>query len=103
MNSDHKTLRQEPAVQPPETKFTAVGEESRISGPTGIATRTAGRNSADGQRKVETVQVALRLLCVVTSLTALAFMVTAEQASVASIYGFQIPIRSKWSFSDSFE
>lgn len=103
MNIDHKTLRPEPAVLPPETKFAAVEEENGIAGRTGIATRTAGRISAVGQRKVELVQVALRLLCMVTSLTALAFMVTAEQASVASIYGFHIPIRSKWSFSDSFE
>ncbi|GFQ00229.1 CASP-like protein 3a1 [Phtheirospermum japonicum] len=44
-----------------------------------------------------------RLLCVLTSVTALSVMTTAKQASTISLYGFSLPLSSKWSFSDSFE
>ncbi|GMN37160.1 hypothetical protein TIFTF001_006581 [Ficus carica] len=54
-------------------------------------------------RKADVAQVLLRLLCMATSVTALVFMVTARQASTVSIYGFPLPVYSKWSFSDSFE
>ncbi|CAK7356739.1 unnamed protein product [Dovyalis caffra] len=36
-------------------------------------------------------------------LVALSFMVTAKQSSTVSVYGFMLPIQSKWSFSPSFE
>ena len=54
-------------------------------------------------RKADVAQVAMRLLCMATSVTAVAFMVTAREASTVSIYGFPLPVYSKWSFSDSFE
>ncbi|XP_024022526.1 CASP-like protein 3A1 [Morus notabilis] len=54
-------------------------------------------------RKADVAQVALRLLCMATSVTALVFMVTAREASTVSIYGFPLAVYSKWSFSDSFE
>lgn len=101
MSTDFKMLRPEPTAQPGETKLAALEEENGSAGPM----RTIGSRdpAVSQQRKVELVQVAMRLLCTVTSSTALAFMVTAKQASVVSIYGFNIPIHSKWSFSDSFE
>ncbi|KAL2939889.1 CASP-like protein 3A1, partial [Bienertia sinuspersici] len=49
------------------------------------------------------VYVMLRVLCLATSVVGLSLMVTAKQSSTLSIYGFQLPIYSHWSFSDSFE
>ncbi|KAK9266099.1 hypothetical protein L1049_003445 [Liquidambar formosana] len=43
------------------------------------------------------------MLCLLTSVTAVSFMATAKQAATISIYGFQLPVYSKWSFSESFE
>ncbi|MCD7452165.1 hypothetical protein HAX54_015277 [Datura stramonium] len=54
-------------------------------------------------RKAEVMQVVLRALCLETSVTALSLMVTAKQASTISVFGFNIPLHSKWSFSHSFE
>ncbi|KAJ8535913.1 hypothetical protein K7X08_034314 [Anisodus acutangulus] len=51
----------------------------------------------------EVMQVVLRVLCVVSSVTALSLMVTAEQSSNITVLGFKIPLHSKWSFSHSFE
>ncbi|CAL9009970.1 unnamed protein product [Prunus brigantina] len=54
-------------------------------------------------RKGDVAQVCLRVMCMAASVTALLFMVTAREASTVSIYGFQLPVNSKWSFADSFE
>ncbi|KAI5651253.1 hypothetical protein M9H77_37258 [Catharanthus roseus] len=86
-------------IQLPETKVTAemVGT---MSGPLVSSTRTFNHGV---HRKMEAAQVVLRLVCLVTSVTALSLMVTAKEASTISLYGFSIPVYSKWSFSDSFE
>ncbi|KAK4361879.1 hypothetical protein RND71_017120 [Anisodus tanguticus] len=47
--------------------------------------------------KTEVMQVVLRVLCVVTSVTVLSLMVTAEQSSSISVFGFKIPLHSNWS------
>uniref|UniRef100_A0A7N2LLT7 CASP-like protein n=1 Tax=Quercus lobata TaxID=97700 RepID=A0A7N2LLT7_QUELO len=62
-------------------------------------------NNNNSKRKCgsDVGHVVLRLLCMLTSLAALSFMVTASQSNSISIYGFQFPIHSKWSFSHSFE
>ncbi|KAK9229028.1 hypothetical protein WN944_021985 [Citrus x changshan-huyou] len=49
------------------------------------------------------VQVILRLLSLAASVIAMSFMVTARQNGVASVYGFPLTIRSKWSYSYAFE
>ncbi|KAI4325311.1 hypothetical protein MLD38_030723 [Melastoma candidum] len=54
-------------------------------------------------RKVEAVHVVLRLLCLASSVTAMSFMVTAHEANTLVIYGFRIPVQSKWSYSSSFQ
>ncbi|KAF7843387.1 CASP-like protein 3A1 [Senna tora] len=54
-------------------------------------------------RRSDAMQVVLRLLCMLCSVIALSFMVTAKQASSVTIYGFHLPVYSKWSFSESFE
>ncbi|XP_050230957.1 CASP-like protein 3A1 [Mercurialis annua] len=89
------------AVQLPESKVAATENVSgTISGPLvgsgGGAVRRFGR-------KDDVMHVLLRLLCIVTSVIAVCFMVTAHQSSTVSIYGFTLPVHSKWSFSHSFE
>ncbi|GAB4850248.1 hypothetical protein Ancab_029544 [Ancistrocladus abbreviatus] len=52
---------------------------------------------------IDAFHAALRLLCLLTSLIAICLMVSAKEASTISLYGFQLPVYSKWSFADSFE
>ncbi|XP_004302870.1 PREDICTED: CASP-like protein 3A2 [Fragaria vesca subsp. vesca] len=53
-------------------------------------------------RKADVAHVCLRLLCMASSVTALSSMLTARQASIVTIYGFHLPVYSKWSFAQSF-
>ncbi|KAK2971144.1 hypothetical protein RJ640_008568 [Escallonia rubra] len=82
----------EVAVQLPEAKVAA--ESGQL---------VAARPEKSVRRKVELLHVIMRLLCLFTSVAALSSMVTAEEAATISIYGFNLPVYSKWSFSDSFE
>lgn len=52
--------------------------------------------------KADVAHVCLRLLCMASSVTALSSMLTARQASIVTIYGFHLPVYSKWSFAQSF-
>ncbi|KAL3511756.1 hypothetical protein ACH5RR_024473 [Cinchona calisaya] len=92
-------------IQLPETKVEAemVGTMSGplVSPPRPKPNRTStvhGPNS-----KMDIAHVVLRLGCLLTSVTALSLMTTAKEASTLSLYGFNLPVYSKWSFSDSFE
>lgn len=82
----------EVTIQTAETKVTV--ETMCVSSP--------GPEPARVTRKQEMLHVILRLLCVLTSVTALSLMVTAKQSGEISLYGFDLPLYSKWSFSDSF-
>ncbi|KDP40879.1 hypothetical protein JCGZ_24878 [Jatropha curcas] len=86
----------EVAVQLAESKVAATENSGTMSGPLIGAARPF-------DRKAEVMHVTLRFLCMATSVAALSFMVTAHQSSTISIYGFMLPIHSKWSFSHSFE
>ena len=55
-----------------------------------------------GSRRSDVMHGVIRLVCLLTSVTALAVMTTAKQASTISLYGFSLPLYSKWSFADSF-
>ncbi|KAF2323460.1 hypothetical protein GH714_035573 [Hevea brasiliensis] len=94
--NDQKVPPPEVAVQLPESKVAATENSGTMSGPLIRTPRSFGR-------KAEVLHAALRLLCMVTSVAALSFMVTAHQSSSVSIYGFMLPVYSKWSFSHSFE
>ncbi|KAL2493135.1 CASP-like protein 3A1 [Abeliophyllum distichum] len=87
MTNEQKNGPPEVGIQLPETKV--AGEESLI---------VNGR-----WRKTDILHVILRLVCVSTCVIAVSVMVTAKQASTISLYGFSIPVVSKWSFSDSFK
>lgn len=52
---------------------------------------------------IDGIHVILRVLCLVTSVVGISLMVTAKQSSTISLYGFQVPLYSKWSLADSFE
>lgn len=84
-------------IQLPETKLVAeMG--ATMSGPL-----VSSRPSRSVHGKMDMAHVVLRLACLLTSLTALSVMTTAKQASTISLYGFSLPVSSKWSFSDSLE
>ncbi|XP_068334416.1 CASP-like protein 3A1 [Pyrus communis] len=54
-------------------------------------------------RRAEVTHLCLRALCMVASVTALSFMVTAREATTVYVYGFPLPVNSKWSFANAFE
>lgn len=81
----------EVSIQLPETKVAAESGGQMVT------------ENGSGRRKADVMHGAVRLLCLLTSVTALAVMTTAKQASTISLYGFSLPLYSKWSFSDSFE
>ncbi|KAJ8755861.1 hypothetical protein K2173_024406 [Erythroxylum novogranatense] len=85
----------EVAVQLPEYEMAATLEKD------GMSNRPSIRPPLG--RKADVLHVTLRLFCMVTSVIALSFMVTAHQSSTVSIYGFMLPVHSKWSFSHAFE
>lgn len=89
----------EVAVQLPETTKVAAmaSESSTINELMEPPERSFDRLRAD------LYQLALRLICIATSTTAMTLMVTAKESSTVSIYGFELPVHSKWSFSDAFE
>ncbi|QCE02017.1 CASP-like protein 3A1 [Vigna unguiculata] len=81
-----------------ESKVAALETSGTMSGPlVGAATRTRRR------RRVEAMQLVLRGLCMASSVASISLMVTAKESSSVTIYGFQLPLHSKWSFSESYE
>ncbi|KAK7255438.1 hypothetical protein RIF29_28847 [Crotalaria pallida] len=92
--SDQKVT--EETVQ--ESKVAAFESSGTMSGPlVGAAAATRRR------RRNEALLLILRVMCMSSSVIALSFMVTAKEASSVSIYGFHLPLQSKWSFSESYE
>ncbi|KAL9387820.1 hypothetical protein Peur_020944 [Populus x canadensis] len=104
MNGQKLAPAAEVAVQLPESKVAADNISGTMSGPlvgaSGGGTTAAMRPFG---RKAEVMYLLLRLLCIITSVAAVSFMVTGQQSSTISIYGFMLPVQSKWSFSHSFE
>ncbi|KAE9616169.1 hypothetical protein Lal_00017409 [Lupinus albus] len=81
-----------------ESKVEALESSGTMSGPlVGAAVGIHRR------RRNEALVLILRVLCMSTSVIALSFMVTAKESSIVTIYGFQLPVHSKWSFSESYE
>ncbi|KAF5741662.1 RecName: Full CASP-like protein 3A1 Short RcCASPL3A1 [Tripterygium wilfordii] len=94
------TVNDSKTLSSPDKKLSeAENGGGTMSGP---LVETMTTNTPFG-RKSDCIQVTLRLLCTVSSVIALSFMVTAHQTSTFSIYGFKLPVSSKWSFSNSFE
>ncbi|KAI3759704.1 hypothetical protein L6452_07715 [Arctium lappa] len=53
-------------------------------------------------RNYDMMHLGLRLVCLSASVASVVVMITAKQRSTISLYGFDLPVYSKWSFSDSF-
>ncbi|KAI3702726.1 hypothetical protein L6452_28477 [Arctium lappa] len=53
-------------------------------------------------RNYDMMHLGLRLVCLSASVASVVVMTTAKQRSTISLYGFDLPVYSKWSFSDSF-
>ncbi|KAK7389573.1 hypothetical protein VNO78_24727 [Psophocarpus tetragonolobus] len=51
----------------------------------------------------EAMQLIMRALCMLCSLVAISFMLTAKESTSLNIYGFILPLHSKWSFSQSYQ
>lgn len=96
MTNEQKNGLPEMGIQLPEIKVEVAEENFIMSGPTPDRRKI-------GHRKSDVMHVVLRLLCLLTCVTSVSVMATAKQASTISLYGFSIPVFSKWSFSDSFE
>ncbi|CAI9114193.1 OLC1v1014854C1 [Oldenlandia corymbosa var. corymbosa] len=101
MNGGNNSNTGEVNIQLPETaKMGGAPTSVTMSGPLVSSSRPSVR-SVHG--KMDIAHVVLRLACLLTSVTSLAVMITAKQASTISLYGFSLPVSSKWSFSDSLE
>ncbi|KAL2939896.1 CASP-like protein 3A1 [Bienertia sinuspersici] len=91
-------------VSEEKAKTTVVGVElGTMSGPLVSQPSPTSISRKAKPSTINGVYVMLRVLCLATSVVGLSLMVTAKQSSTLSIYGFQLPIYSHWSFSDSFE
>lgn len=92
-----------PAVAPLPVPAVEIGT---MSGPL-VSTTSPFPYGRLGQKvrpaTIDGVHVILRVLCLVTSVVGISLMVTAKQSSTISLYGFQVPLYSKWSLADSFE
>ncbi|EYU21500.1 hypothetical protein ABFS82_09G106900 [Erythranthe guttata] len=95
----------EVSIELPETKVTAAAESGPMSGPlVGERAERRRRRMGDAHhKKGDVTHAAVRMVCLLTSVTAVSVMTTAKEASTISLYGFSIPLYSNWSFSDSFE
>lgn len=81
----------------------AASLEAGETGVHALSVESGRRKAGLKPRKADVAQALVRALCVATSTTAVVLMVTASESSTVSIYGFPLPVSSKWSFSDSFE
>ncbi|KAF9615501.1 hypothetical protein IFM89_023883 [Coptis chinensis] len=84
-------------IQMPETKVSAT-ESVTMSGP--LMSNATDRKLL---RKTDVAHVLLRLMCLLSSVLAVAVMATSEEKANITIYGFSLPVYSKWSFAPSFE
>ncbi|KAG9449159.1 hypothetical protein H6P81_009124 [Aristolochia fimbriata] len=94
----------EVAIQMTEAAKVAAADANTMSGP--LVAVSGGmdrwRTSICGMPG-STLHILLRVVCFLSSVAALSFMVTAEQSATLSIYGFNLPVYAKWTYADSFE
>lgn len=96
--SEGRKKPMEIGIQMPGTK-TPV-ESTTTSGP---LVPVSGERNQKLRRKADAAHALLRLVCLLSSVAALSVMIMAEQSATISLYGFELPLYSKWSLSDSFE
>ncbi|KAM0938304.1 putative casparian strip membrane protein [Dioscorea sansibarensis] len=93
---DGKTVPAEMGIQMPGSKQT---DTVTMGGPLMPGQRSPMMNS----RSRDMMGFVVRAACFASSLVSLCLMVTAEQHGEIELYGLQLPLHSKWSFSDSLE
>ncbi|XVF74529.1 hypothetical protein PTKIN_Ptkin13bG0117500 [Pterospermum kingtungense] len=105
MMNDQKTPPPPPSTPPVQlAEGKVVAENGRHTEPRLRLGFNVGVGSKTGVwTRGDLVLLTLRLFCMAASVTAMSFMVTARQVSTASLYGLQLQLHSKWSFSYSFE
>ncbi|XP_068637963.1 CASP-like protein 3A1 [Aristolochia californica] len=92
------------SIQMTEAAKIGAADANTMSGPLVPVSGGMGRWWTNVCGKSEsTLHVVLRIFCLLSSMAALSFMVTAEQSATLSIFGFKLPVYSKWTYSDSFE
>ncbi|KAG1367811.1 CASP-like protein 3A1 [Cocos nucifera] len=87
---------------PEAAKVAAAADSATMSGPL-VPVMGGPDGAAEAGRRWEVAGAVVRAATVVSSLLALALMVSAEQRGELSLLGFELPLYSKWSFSDSLE
>jgi uncharacterized protein (TIGR01569 family) len=55
------------------------------------------------QMRFDLANVGLRVLSLACSVVALVSMASNQESGVVTVFGFKLPVYSKWSYSDSFE
>lgn len=101
MSNNLKTPPQTTIQLPETTTTTKVADEvetGTLDGP--LVSSTSMRKFS---RNYDVMYIVLRILCFSASLISIVVMITAKEKSSISIYGFDLPLYSKWSFSGSFQ
>nr|XP_043637686.1 CASP-like protein 3A1 [Erigeron canadensis] len=106
MSNDHKT-QPETAIQLPElntTTTTTNTTTTKVADEAENGTLVISNNSTKKlPRNYVVMHIVLRVACLLASLVSVIVMTTAKEKSSISIYGFDLPLYSKWSFSGSFQ
>ncbi|KAI3512596.1 hypothetical protein L1887_19912 [Cichorium endivia] len=104
MTNDLKTPPETPiqlSDQNTTTKVAAEVETGTMSGQVGQLVSSSSTRKFSPHYHV--MYIALRLFCLSASLISVVVMTTAKQKSSISVFGFDLPLNSKWSFSGSFQ
>ncbi|KVH97999.1 Uncharacterized protein family UPF0497, trans-membrane plant [Cynara cardunculus var. scolymus] len=92
---------------PSETSDQTITTATKVAAVAETATMTCPSVSSNSDRKFsrsyDVMHIVLRIGSLSASLISVFVMVTAKEKSTISIYGFDLPLYSKWSFSGSFE
>lgn len=96
-----KNINQKMAKTTPDADHTAA--TTKVAEDVESGNVVVSRTERKLPRKYDAMHLALRLICFLASLVSLVVMTSAKEKSTMSLYGLDLPIYSKWSFSQSFE
>ncbi|KAL8230350.1 hypothetical protein R6Q57_000128 [Mikania cordata] len=78
-------------------------ESNILKTPPEYTAKDAAVSEPSSRRRFHVMHLTLRLVCLTASMASVVVMITAKEKSTLSLYGFDLPVYSKWSFSDSFD
>ncbi|CAI9267523.1 unnamed protein product [Lactuca saligna] len=87
--------------QTPTTKVAAEAETGTMSG--SLRQLVSSSSTTKFSRNYHVMYIGLRLVCFSASLISVVVMTTAKQKSSISVFGFDLPLNSRWSLSGSFQ